>query len=74
VDNQDYISPWFVGAFDIFDWLSEVDEYLITRRYLRTSDGVREIDGTGTIIPLETVDISEAFQSVPYTSAEDEVA
>lgn len=73
VDNEDFISPWFDDEFDIFDWLEDVDEFLITRKYIRTSDGIREDNGVGDLLDLEVIDISECEKSAPegVASAED---
>ena len=73
VDNEDFVSPWFDDPFEIFDWLSDVDEYLITRRYLRTSDGIRELDGLGDFHDLPVQDLSGLRDQSPHTSAEDVV-
>lgn len=73
VDNEDFVSPWFDNEFAIFDWLADVDEYLITRRYLRTSDGIRELDGLGDFHDLPVQDLSVLRDPSPHTSAEDVV-
>ena len=73
-DNEDFVSPWFRDETDIFEYLKDTDEFLITRKYVRTSDGIRECDGLGGTKLLKPDVIDEAWLSVPYTSAEDEVA
>ena len=73
VDNEDFISPWFDDEFDIFDYLEDEDEFLITRKYIRTSDGIREDNGVGDLLDLEWVDLSECEKPAPegVASAED---
>lgn len=73
VDNEDFISPWFDDEFAIFDYLEDVDEFLITRKYIRTSDGIQEDNGVGDLLDLEWVDLSECGEPAPegVISAED---
>lgn len=71
--NEDFISPWFDDEFAVFDYLEAVDEYLITRKYIRTSDGVREDDGTGELLDLPVHDLSLLSEPTAAKSWEDEV-
>lgn len=74
VNNEDFVSPWFDDEFEIFEYLEDEDEFLLTRKFVRTSDGVRECNGLGDLLDLEVVDLDELNEPSPHTSAEDEVA
>lgn len=73
VDNESFISPWFDDEFEIFDYLEDVDEFLIMRKYIRTSDGIQEDNGVGDLLDLEWVDLRECEEPAPegVISAED---
>lgn len=72
-DNEDFISPWFEDEFDIFDYLEDLDDFLITRKFIRSRDGVREDNGLGDYhsLPLENMELLSARSG--HTSLEDEV-
>ena len=73
VANEDHVSPWFEEEFDIFEYLSEVPMFLITRKYIRTSDGIREDNGLGDYLDLPVFDLDELYQPSGGKSWEDEI-
>ena len=71
--NEDFISPWFDDPHDIFEYLEELDDFLITRRYIRSSDGIFEDDGVENYYPLPPVDITWARTTAGHKSLEDQI-
>lgn len=71
--NEDFISPWFDEEFAIFEYLESLDDFLITRKYIRSGDGIREDNGLGDYHSLPVDNLDVLYESSGLTSLEDEV-
>lgn len=69
-ENEVHVSPWFEDEFDLLDWLNTTGAS-ITRKFVRTSDGIVEADGLGGFTALEPEDISACFTPSAGWSLED---
>ena len=70
-NNEDFISPWFEDEFDIFDYLEGLDGFLITRKFVRSSDGIVEDDGLGGYHNLPVSNLDVLYGPSGFKSAED---
>mgnify|MGYP001759038469 FL=1 len=72
---EDRISPWFADGLEVFDWaertFGDKEEFLIKRKFIRTSDGVFECDGLDGITPLEPVNVDAGCAPTGLEAAED---
>lgn len=69
---EDFISPWFDDEFGIFEYLENVDEFLLTKKYVRTNDGIFEDNSLGDLLELPILDTTECHQPAGTVSLEDE--
>ena len=71
VNNEDFISPWLGHEMDIFEHLENVDEYLLMKKFIRTSEGIFEDDGLGDYHNLPLTDMDELYVKTQNKSLED---
>ena len=71
--NEDFVSPWFDDEFEIFEYLEDLDEFLITRKYIRSADGVFEDNGLGDYLVLPVSNFDNLEEPSGHKSREDEV-